>query len=79
MSAFATVAPRVARKSFNGKFTAKMIFRSGIFMLLDAVIETLFEKYLDHILMKCEQNRMVKNVINFELFGRNGWPFFRKR
>ena len=38
MSALATVA----RKGFNGKFTAKLIFRSGIlFTIADADIKSL--------------------------------------
>ena len=56
----------VARKS-NDKFTVKMDFPMGYFMLplLHADIGSLkslhelFDKYLDHILVKLEQNRMV--------------------
>ena len=62
MLAFATVA----RNSFNVKFTAKNIFRYSILITItDADIEslkslhTLFDKYLDHMLMKFEHNRMV--------------------
>ena len=58
MSALATVAP----KSFNGKFTAKIDFRSGILRYnADADIgslkslHTLFDKYLDHMLVKFEK------------------------
>ena len=29
---------------------------------------SLFDKYLDHMLVKFEQNRMVENIRNFELF-----------
>ena len=31
-------------------------------------IHTLFDKYLDHMLVKFEQNRMLRNVQNVELF-----------
>ena len=31
---------------------------------------TLFDKYLDHMLLKFEQTRMVWNIQNFELFGK---------
>ena len=48
----------VARKSFNGKFTAKINFRIGYFMLpllmlaLKVWSLSIFEKYLDHMLVK---------------------------
>ena len=38
-------------------------------------LHTLFDKYLDHMLVKFEQNRMVWTVQNFELFDKNGQPF----
>ena len=63
--AFATVAP----KSSNCKVT-------------DADIEslkshrTLFDNYLDHMLMKFEQNRMVKNIQKFEVFGKKWLTIF---
>ena len=31
---------------------------------------TLFDKYLDHKLVKFEENRMVRIIQNFELFGK---------
>ena len=31
-------------------------------------LHTLFDKYLDRILVKFEQNRMVRTIQNFELF-----------
>ena len=31
-------------------------------------LHTLFVKYLDHMLVKFEQNRMVRTIPNFELF-----------
>ena len=55
VSAFATVA----QKNFDGKFTAKNIFRSGI-------------------LVKFEQNRMVRNIQNFELIGKKRLTIFEK-
>ena len=33
-------------------------------------LHTLFDKYLDHMLVKFEQNRMVRTIRNFELFGK---------
>ena len=33
-------------------------------------LHTLFDKYLDHMLVKFEQNRMVQTTRNFELFGK---------
>ena len=60
MSALATVAG----KSFNGKFT---VFDQVFFITIaDADIgslkslHTLFGKYLEHMLVKFEQNRMVR-------------------
>ena len=35
----------------------------------------LFDKYLDHMLVKLEQNRMVHNIQNFELFDKNSGLF----
>ena len=35
-------------------------------------LHTLFDKYLDHMLVKFEQNRMMSSINNFELFGKNG-------
>ena len=45
-------------------------------------LRTLFDKYLDHMLMKFEQNRVVRTIQNFELFGkklRKGWRRFGRR
>ena len=39
-------------------------------------LHTLFGMYLDHMLVKFEQNRMVRNIQNFELFDKN--PCFFK-
>ena len=71
MSALVTVA----RKSFNGKFTAKIDFPIGHFILTIAdadigsikSLHTLIDKYLDHMLVKFEQNRMVRTIQNFVL------------
>ena len=68
MSALATVA----RNNFNGKFTEKIDFPIGHFMLpllmlTLKVSHILFDKYLDHMLVKFEQNRMVRTIHNFEL------------
>ena len=34
---------------------------------------TLFGKYLDHMLVKIERNRMVRTIQNFELFDKKKW------
>ena len=58
----------VARKSFNGKFAAEIGFQIRHFMSFYVTItdpdigslkylHTLFDKYLDHMLIKFEQNR----------------------
>ena len=54
----------------------KLIFRLGIYVrpyhIADADIgslkslRTLFGKYLDHMLVKSEQNRMVQSIQNFD-------------
>ena len=69
MSALATVAGRI----FNGKFTTKIQFSDRVFYVTIADAEigslkslhTLFDKYLDHMLVKFEQNRMVRTIQNF--------------
>ena len=75
MSAFATVA----KKNFYGKIYCKEWFSDQAFYvtITDADIRSpmclhLFVKYLDHMLVKSEQNPTVGNVQNFELFGQNG-------
>ena len=45
-------------------------------------LHTLFDKYLDHMLAKFKQNRMVQTARNFELFDKNRvflLPFLTKR
>ena len=74
---------KVARYSFSGKFTAKMSFPKGSFMLplltdigSVKVLSTLFDKCLD-MLVKFEQNRMIRrNVQNYEVFGKNWLTIF---
>ena len=80
MPVFATIA----RKSFYGKFTAKIDFQTGHFMLplltLTLEVQSLSVHYsisiLDHILVKFEQNRMVGNIQNVELFGKKWLTHF---
>ena len=63
----------VARKSFNGKFIAKLDFPMRAFYVTinDTVIgslkslHTLFDTYLDHMMVKFEQNRTVGSIQNF--------------
>ena len=74
MTALATVA----RKSF--KFYCKYwVFDRAFYVTIaDADIgslkslHTLFDKYLDHMLVKFERNRMVRTIQKFELFDKNG-------
>ena len=82
MSALAAVAG----KSFNGKFNEKIDFPIGYFYvtLADADIgslkslHTLFGKYLDYILVKSEQNRIVQTIQSFELFDKKWVTIFDK-
>ena len=39
---------------------------------------TLFDKYLDHMLVKFEQNRMVRTIQNIELFDKKWSTIFDK-
>ena len=41
-------------------------------------LHTLFDTYLDHMLVKFEQNRMVRNIQNFELFDKKWLTIFDK-
>ena len=57
----------VALKSLNGKFAAKNWFSDQVFYvtIADADIgskslKALFDKYLDHMLVKFKENRMAK-------------------
>ena len=82
MSGLATVAG----KSFNGKFTAKIDFPIGVFYITIAdadigslkSLHTLFDKYLDYMLVKFDQNRMVRTVQNFDLFDEKWLTIFDK-
>ena len=78
MSALATV---------YGKCTAKkLIFRFGISCYRNAdadigspkSLHTLFDKYLDHMLVKFEQNPIFQSIQNVELFDKNSSPFLTK-
>ena len=40
---------------------------------------TLFDKYLDHMLVKFKQNRMVRTIKNFEFFDKMINNFLTKR
>ena len=72
MSALATVA----EKSFTTNLMRKNDFPIGYFIITDVDIESLkslhilFDKYLDHLLMKFEQNRMVPTVQNIKMFDK---------
>ena len=67
MSALATVAG----KNFNSKFTAKIDFPIGYFIIPLLMLtsrkslHTLFDKYLDHMLVQFDQNCMVQTKRNF--------------
>ena len=84
MIAFATVP----RKIFNSKFVAKVIFQSDILcyhvtntnadMENQKFLHTLFDEYLNHVLVKSEQNHMVRNIQNVELFGKKMVNHFRE-
>ena len=41
-------------------------------------LHTLFDRYLDHMLVKFEQNRKVGNVQNFALFGKKWLTILEK-
>ena len=80
MSALATVAGKI----FNGKFTAKIDFPIGYFYITIAdadigslkSLHTLFDKYLDHMLVKFKPNRMVRTIQNFELYDKKWLTIF---
>ena len=73
--------------SFYGKFTAKIDFPIGYFNnIMFAITEsdfwslkslhTLFDKYLDRMLVKFEQNRMVGNIQKLELYDKKWLTIF---
>ena len=77
MSALATVA----QKSFNGKFTAKIDSPIGHFMLpllMLTSLHTLFDKYLNHMLVKFEQNCTVGTIQNVVFFDKKWLSIFDK-
>ena len=71
-----SVSAAVAGKSSNDKLTAKIDFPIGYITIADSDIgslkclHTLFDEYLDHMLVKFEQNRMVQTIPNFGLFDK---------
>ena len=75
MSALETVAG----KSLTANLLQKLIFRSGILCYHCAdtdteslkSLHTLFDKYLDHMRVKLEQNRMVQTI--------KFWSFWEKQ
>ena len=78
-----SISNGIAGNSLNGKFAAKIDFPLGYFTILPLLMltlevlkslhrPTLFDKYLDRMLVKFEQNRMVRTKQNFELF-RKKW------
>ena len=79
MSVLATVAGKI----FNGKFTTKKWFYDRI-TIADADIgslkslHTVFGKYFDHMLVKFEQNSMVRTLKNVELFDKEWLNIFDK-
>ena len=82
MSALATVA----QTCFDGKFYSKKWFSDRAFYVIIAdadigslkSLHTLFDKYLDHMLAKLEQNRMVRNIQNFVVFDKKWSTIFDK-
>ena len=82
MSALAAVAG----KSFNSNFYCKNLFSHRVFYITIAdadigslkFLHTLFDKYLDHMLVKFDQNRMVGTVQNFDLFDKKWLTIFDK-
>ena len=81
MSALSTVA----RKSFNGKFTAKIDFPDRAFYVTIAnadigslkSLHTLFDKYLDHMLVKFEQTSYGPNHTKFCAIDKEGCAYVR--
>ena len=68
----------VTRKSFYSKFVAKISFSYQKFNVTISnadmgsliFLHTLFDKYLYYMLVEFEQNRMLRNIHKFELFGQ---------
>ena len=76
----------IAGKTFNVKFAAKIDFSIGYFYVTIAntdignlkSLHTWFDKYLDLMLVKFEQNRMVQTIQNVELFDQKWLTIFDK-
>ena len=75
----------VAGKILPVNILQKWIFRSTFYITItDADIASLkslhllFHKYLDHMQVKFEQNRMVRTIQNFELFDKKWSTIFSK-
>ena len=70
---------------YTANVLQKLIFWLNIlcYHIADADIESLkslhilFDKYLDHMLVKFEQNHIVQSIQNFELFDENDIPFWQ--
>ena len=69
---------KVSRKGFNGKFSAKNDRTFYVTIRKSKFSPYIIHKYLDHMLVKFEQNRMVRNVQNFDLFGKKWLTTFEK-
>ena len=69
MLAFATVVAKfIAFHSFSDPTFYLTINKVYIGSL--KFLHTLFDKQLDHVLVKFEQSLMVRNLQNFEIFGK---------
>ena len=55
--------------NFQLKLFCATVGNAGIGSLKS--LPTLFDMWLDHIMVKFEQNRMIRYIRNFELFDRN--------
>ena len=72
---------RQHRRVLTANFLQKLIFLSYIYVTIadaDMCFNTLFDKYLDHMLVKIEQNRMVGTVQIFQLFDKKWLTIFGK-
>ena len=79
--AFATVTRKVLtqnllQKSFSNQTFYVTITNADMGSL--KLLYTLFDKYFDHMLGKCEQNRMVRNIQNFEVYCKIWLTIFEK-
>ena len=77
MLAFATVVLQIYCKNpfFDPTFYVT-ITKTDIGSL--KFLLTLFDNQLDHVLMKFEKSRMVRNIQNFEIFGKKLLTIFGK-